>query len=144
MNSFNSKPSIGYQAAVTALQDLALTESLTVAERAYAEAVASLKMAAFKFRHGVKRSTRTPSLRALARQGTGKGFIRIPEGDHVKAWQREGKLDMITSEPYGLCLDSLRAMVRLADDHGINININACQSVHFPGMTLMVVYTKAE
>lgn len=142
--SYISNPSSKYQCAVKALQSLALSESLDAAERAFAEAAADLKRAAFITRHAAKRSTAAPSLRSLAAPGTGKGYIGIPEGDHLKAWSMAGKTSMVTSEPYGLRLDSLREMVMIADKHHIDINISASQSMHFPGMNLVVMFTKAE
>jgi hypothetical protein len=64
---------------------------------------------------------------------------RLPGADHSTVWRdEEGRLIYVT-QPYDLLHDSLAAMFAKCRDLGLELDVSAAGSWHFPGWTLLCV-----
>lgn len=137
--------SASYQRAVEALRLVAEEEGLDPAQRAVAEALSELRQAAWIKRHGLEQSDGSIHwLELLGRRPGGEEqLLRLPGDDHVSLWLKGGKPDVYVSQPYALGVDTLREMARMADDHGLDVHVDAKSSWWFPGHTLFIEWRRA-
>jgi hypothetical protein len=148
-NRFNSKQSEKYKQAVTAMANLAASEGVDAANRAYAEATTEFTKENYAKSHHVKQAnenyhvcpTRLTKLRCTSTLRN-PCFEKVPSGDHVTEWKQGRQTKIITSEPYGLAFHQLRELVSFCDSSGLQADISA-DSWHFPGRTLLVEMRKA-
>jgi hypothetical protein len=147
-NRFNSKQSEKYKQAVNAMANLAASEGVDAANRAYAEATTVLTKENYAKTRDVKPThpyhacpTRLLKLRC-ADSWDNPCFEKVPSGDHVTEWKQGAQTKIITSEPYGLAFHQLRELVSYCDSSGLQADISA-DSWHFPGRTLLVEMRKA-
>lgn len=72
--------------------------------------------------------------------------IHTPRGrdrgmDHAILWQRQGKLISLTSEPYYVKKEQMKALVVYCDEYGIDFQIDA-ESCYYPGHTIRILFKK--
>lgn len=72
-----------------------------------------------------------------------KCFWLPAANDHVSLWLRNGKPHVYVSQPYGLTLSDMRALVQFCDAHGLDAAVSA-RSWRFPGSTLLIEITHEE
>lgn len=77
--------------------------------------------------------------RLLGEQGKA-GDGHLPGDDHVQLLIKDGEMTYF-SHPYGLMLESMREIVRVADENGLDVEIDA-HSWYYPGSTIRVAYAK--
>jgi hypothetical protein len=122
-----------YREAVRVLGELADAEGCDVAMRAYSEAIWERLYEQLREKYGTLKDDSV-----LAFLGQRRGSVRVPAGDHVKRWRKKGGPDTLTSEPYEIGVEGMRALVAFCDKHGLNATLTA-GSVHFPSHCLLVV-----
>lgn len=143
-----------YLAAIKALQALIEAEGLDKANRAFAEASDEAIRESFSKREGV-----TPAgghicvRRLLGKKCTlgypsevrdGSSHLCLPPGsDHWSLWNKEGKASLLVSQPYDLSYNTLKEMINFCEVNGLEVNINADATWHFPGRVVGVVWSKA-
>lgn len=66
-----------------------------------------------------------------------------PEADHCSLWNKDGRPEILLSEPYPISLNKVRAMVEFADQHGLCFHIHA-DGFWFPSQTLRIEWTRKE
>jgi hypothetical protein len=141
-----------YERAVGALKDLLQQEGLDDVERVFAE-VASPAIEATVSR-GYARSGRGRHVcvhhLAGARCQEGRGrygrceTAYLPALDHLSGWKQGGRLTRIVSQPYGLRYVDVKETVKFCERWGLEADISAWHSWHFPGDTLSVMYRRKE
>jgi hypothetical protein len=139
-----------FREAVRALERLVEEEGLDTAERAFATAAWEKRREAFAKRLRVKPTAGHVCLNRLVKghcKGTGLMFPKcfwLPvANDHVSLWLRDGEPHVYVSQPYGLTLNDMRALVEFCDAHGLDAAVTA-GSWHFPGETLLIEITRRE
>jgi hypothetical protein len=65
---------------------------------------------------------------------------RIPAGDHLSLWNKDGNPFVIVSQPSGLSYDDLKETVKFCARYGLRAEISAWPSWHSPGEVLTVLY----
>lgn len=141
-----------YKKAVKAIRELMRErskegDSLDLANRAFAEAVAEGWRDLFIMSEGVK-SRRTPHVclsrlkgeRCRPMECSSPGGI--PGKDHVSEWVKNRKTIMIVSQPYRLSYEDMMKTVEFCEANGLRADVSA-DSWYFPGRTLLVVYRQA-
>jgi hypothetical protein len=129
---FQSHRTPDYDAAVNALKKLDW-DSKT---RAFAEASQPYLGAEATKTFG--RSARNRSWRPIVGQKPADGGDGLPGDDHAEL--RMGENPVYVSHPYHLSLDQLREIVKVCDEHGLEVEIDT-RSWYFPGRTLRVSYS---
>jgi hypothetical protein len=140
-----------YERAVEVLRALLQQQSLDDVERAFAE-VASPVIAA-KVAKGYTPSNpnrhvcvhrlvgeRCPEDRGL--HGRRCETQYLPAVDHLSGWKQDGKLTRIISQPYGMSYENVKKTVEFCERWGLEADISAWHSWHFPGHTLAVTYER--
>ena len=133
-----------YEAAVAALQKLAEAEGDDAAERAAADVLGPMREKRFRDRHGLTEAGgRLCAKRLSGMRCTDAGCDCYPKGasDHNSLWNVAGKPAVYLAQPYGLSLDEMEAIVRYCRKFGLQCEVGAADSWHFPGHTLNVQIT---
>jgi hypothetical protein len=123
-----------YREVVRVLGELADAEGLDVSMRAYSEAIWSRLYEELRERYGAPGSASVAKFLGLR----GGKSAQVPAGDHVKVWRKKGAPVTLTSEPYEVDVEGMRALVAFCDAHGLSATLTA-GSVHFPSHCLLVV-----
>jgi hypothetical protein len=64
----------------------------------------------------------------------------IPALDHPSVWTKDGKLHTIVSQPYHLRYEDMKQTVAMCELLGLEADVDAWDSWHFPGATLLITY----
>jgi hypothetical protein len=146
LTQFNSKPSPAYLAAVDALSKLDSDER----RMAYADASAETNRKQWIERHGVKESSRFCGWRRLMgeRGGVGDDWLdlnqrSLPGNDHGLLFNKNGKPEVYTFQPYGLGWETLKALIATCEANGLEAKIDTWPAWHFPGSILFVEVRRA-
>lgn len=67
---------------------------------------------------------------------------RLPGDDHTELWVNGAKQTYV-SHPYHLTLETMREIVAMCDEHGLECTVDA-SSWYYPGGTIKLEWTKAE
>lgn len=68
-------------------------------------------------------------------------LVEIPGLDHCSLWSNDDNVSVFTTEPYGLDYKTLQAWMRLCEEHGLKVDIDARCSCHNPGRTTFAIFT---
>lgn len=135
MPEFKGDGSPEYRAAVAALKKLPEHLRLDAAAAATTDYLKEVS----EIRYGKSGRGRTSWRRLLGEKGApGDGYL--PGDDHVELLIKDGTLTYV-SHPYGLTLETMREIVRKADEHGLHVEVDA-GSWYYPLHTVQVVYRK--
>lgn len=149
---FVRKPGPKYLAAVSALRALLAEEGgADLAERAFAQAMSPVLNREYANRRIPSRES-LPCLHRLQgqtcmapREWDGRPCCdsAIPPGsDHLSSWKKKDGATILVSQPYGIRYETLRELVAYCECHGLEADIDAYGSWHFPGHTLLVEVEK--
>lgn len=145
----NRKPSEKYLALLKAARELAEAEGEDEMSRACAEAVMAYEEASFIERNKVKPSSgshvcvkRLQGSRRCNGHSLHDDDEQLPGADHISEWIKDGKTEIIVSQPYGLSWRALKEIVSFCEAKGLEAEIDA-GSWWFPGRTLVLEYRKA-
>ena len=149
--SFLKNPSPRYRQAVHALGELLAASGEDAVQRAFAEAMSEYIERGFARQFKVIRSKAGHVCYMRLKNGKCKDTFEnpcpspygIPAMDHVSEWKQNKKTDMIVSQPYGLSYEALKETVEFCEKMGLEADISANHSWHFPSWTLLVKYTRA-
>lgn len=101
----------------------------------------------FAKKYGVKCSDRHACVNRLIGKRCGIGNLkcvdpcpRIPAGDHLSLWNKDGKPFVIVSQPYGLTWSALVETVQFCERYGLRPDIDTWPSWHSPGKVLTILY----
>ena len=138
------KQSPEYRAAVEALFVLSRAEYGTgLVERAAAEVLAQLRYAE---EAASARYSRAPDCIEWLESGRVPRSLTSltlpPRSDHMRSFRDDKGRRVLVSEPYGLGTAALRETVQLADEHDLEVFVDAGYATHFPGRTLYVRFTR--
>lgn len=115
-------------------------------ERVYATVVAEHKFDLFLKKNDVKLDERLGrhALMLVGMKLPGvEELRRAPGSDHTRLFLKDKRPHIFTSEPYGLGWDDLKEIVAYCKEHGLEASVDAWDSWHFPGCTLLLQYRKA-
>lgn len=132
VSRFNSRPSRRYQEVVAHLRSLDTGEQ----NQAFAEAhAAGLRSAVAtwlgKQAGGIKSWKRLFGCSPKADDG-------LPGDDHVELWSSDEGMRYV-SHPYDLDFETLKEMVHVADEHGLEFSVSGT-SWYYPGRTMRVLW----
>jgi hypothetical protein len=141
---FLDKPSSLCQEAVAILRRLEAEGGYDVIIDAVAEATAEVALAHFMRTKQVsrRRGGHVCVNRLLGTRCPSVCFLRIPAGDHLSEWCRGKQTVAIVSQPYGLPPEALRETMAFAEQYGLDVTMSEGPGWHFPGRTLLVVFTR--
>jgi len=139
-----SEQSEVYRAAVEAVSKLLGEEGLNHAERAIAEGIAMARFETFAHQHEVVLSDKIPCIWRLAKGRCNHMYppCQPPHDDHGGLWLKNGKPYAYTSDVYYLTTDHIRDIYEFASEHDLDVSISSNRAMHFPGRSLLVMYTK--
>ena len=132
-----------YERAIAVLTALEEEHGLGALERAYAE-VKALKIEALSI-EGLSEA-RTPCVNRLV--GTCQHWPEpelsciLPGSDHTTLLTRNRRPVKYVTQPYGIRWDDLVALVERCRKQGLEADIDARWSWHFPGDTIAITVTK--
>jgi hypothetical protein len=129
---FNTQPTRQYETVVDTLKTLDPIEQTP----AYADAHAEVLKAEIAISLGRQQRDTKAWFRLIGMPRDADH--RLPGDDHVELWSSAAGLRYV-SHPYTLDLDTLRAMVAFADEHGLEISISG-SSWYYPGRTLSILW----
>ena len=145
MSNFVSDPTPQYRHAVGLLADLwTLDEDDDLIERAAAEVLQESRRRRQKLSDWKRSSCRC--LRRVWGENCGErrcstGYYceehRPPGADHDYMLHRDGDYRYVF-QPYDLCWEDIRDLVKLCEKHGLRFDVSARDSDHFPGRTVEV------
>lgn len=146
MRTFMSNPSNAYKKLVTSIQQLMKEEGLDSVIRAYAEATCERHQEQYIKKYGLKASNSHACIGRLINKRCSTDGVpcRLPGGDHVSLWLKDGKPEVYISQPYHLSLDNMRAIVEFCDRYRLTVDISTWPSWHFPGAVLTVEVKRAD
>ena len=136
-----------YESAVSALE--ALPSGLI--SGAYSEIMAQRNQEILENRYGSLRTATMskPLGRYLGILGQSSSVeasaIRSEWGaDHLRLYRKTGeKFGTVTSEPYGMTLDNMRALVKFCDRNNLDCTVDTGGS-HFPDRCLLIVLQRKD
>jgi hypothetical protein len=144
---FNDRPSAKYRQAVAILRELCESEGADIVNRAFAEVIAEHRKNVFLESFGVtiKKDhhicfNRLEGMERCSCDSTG-GFDS-PICDHALEMEKDGKTHSIVAQPYVIFYDDLKKVIEYCDNNDLKMSISAATSWHFPGNTLIVVFTR--
>jgi len=123
--------------------------TLDKAQRVYATATKSKIENGFTEKFGLTKAPgfENPSLKNISEElweESQQFSINIPAGDHLEIMEQSGRGMALISHPYGeLTLDTLKAIISFCEEKNLSVTISP-ESWHFPGQTLLIVYTKKD
>lgn len=131
------------KALLTALKTVLSKHGAFVTMRAVASVLAPYKRQRFEQMLEVKESR--ADIMGLPSELAGKegnpSETRHMGIDHPVLWQRDGKRTYLTSEPYYVNKEQLKALIAHCDEHGIDFQIDA-ESCYYPGHTVRILFKK--
>lgn len=95
----------------------------------------------------VKRHQKHACLINLIRHCNGKCCLELPGADHSQFWAYKGHMVMFTTQPYTweLTPEQLVFLGQQVGAMGLSMCINASESWHFPGKTVLIeIYSDAK
>jgi hypothetical protein len=105
----------------------------------------------FAKKYGVTRSDRHACVNRLIGKMCGRGNLkcvdpcpRLPAGDHLSLWNKDGKPFCIVSQPYGLSFSALEETFRFCRRYRLRAEISTWPSWHAPGDVLTVLFFRSE
>jgi hypothetical protein len=141
-----------FNQAVASLKALVAAQSLDSARQAVSMALAESIRTSF-LRDEALRPVSDPCLHRLAgtpcprdptvASGSRKVDCRPAWADHDEMFSHDGQ-HVFVAQPYRMNLGEVRDLVRICDELGLDADVSAFPSWHFPGRTLAVVLRKAE
>lgn len=147
--NFMDKPSVKYKQTVQILQQLLKEEGEENVTRAFAEASYEARKNAYSKSLGIELSSsghvcihrllgnRCPNEECKSPQ-------IIPGSDHCSEWKKEGNTFVIVSQPYGIRYENIKNTITFCEEYGLEADINARLSWHFPGSTICIEYKRKE
>src|SRR5215510_1126742 len=113
------------------------TNRFTIIE---SESISEMRERQFAETYGITRSDQQACVDQLVGKSCLGNCPRIPAGDHLSLWNKDGKPFVIVSQPYRLLYDDLKETVKFCARYGLRAEISAWPSWHSPGQTLIVLY----
>lgn len=142
--SFKHNPSDSYWKTVQVLTELLDMEGLDSVQRAYADAVQNTIFLNYAANDQLQQSALPGDVASLNRGHAiiaGRS-VRLKCEDHSTLWLKDGKPYRYVTQPYKLEISSMRELVDYCDRNSLSVRVNAFQSWHFPGNSLMVELKK--
>lgn len=147
-NPFLSHPSLRDVAIIRDMQGLRDVNGLEYVERVIAIVTAPARHHAFAQRYHVTQRRghicveRLQGKRSCTKRTCSSLFPPIPGGDHVSEWMRNGQTVCIVSQPYGVSAELFVETAQYCDAHDLDVSIDATLAWHFPGKSLLLIYTR--
>jgi hypothetical protein len=93
---------------------------------------------------GVTRSRGRLCIHKISGERCGSSCLGLypPGADHVSVWNKDGKPYFYVSQPYSMGTEVVAENIEFCREHGLDIDISAWPSWHFPGSVLFITYRK--
>lgn len=150
---FNLKPSRRYNQAVNILRELSQAEGFNNACAAFNEVVSEERLNKYLADHGgssirmghkcfyhLNGEKHCPD--TWSQSDYSKCILLAPIHDHLDELVKDRKTVSMLAQPYMITFQELKDTIEFCEKYGFEMEINAAQSWHFPGTTLLVEYKR--